>query len=71
MDALGGLIGRNTDRAHLHTGLNIKGRPFGHYAQTDKHLYQQFMQNYLEQQPLITIRQGEVIALDRVKTIGD
>jgi len=70
VDALGGLIGRNTDRAHLQIrALNTNKGPAVRAlrAQTDKHLYQQFMQNYLEQQPLITIRQGEVVALDRVK----
>jgi len=70
VDALGGLIGRNTDRAHLQMrALNTNKGPAVRAlrAQADKHLYQQLMQNYLEQQPLITIRQGEVVALDPAK----
>ncbi|NLY90561.1 MAG: tRNA uridine-5-carboxymethylaminomethyl(34) synthesis enzyme MnmG [Firmicutes bacterium] len=70
VDALGGLIGRNTDLAHLQIrALNTNKGPAVRAlrAQTDKQLYQRLMQNYLERQPLISIRQGEVIALDRIK----
>lgn len=72
VDALGGLIGRNTDRAHLQMrALNTQKGPAVRAlrAQTDKHLYQQYMQEYMERQPLITIRQGEVVALDRTKDL--
>ena len=72
VDALGGLIGRNTDRAHIQMrALNTQKGPAVRAlrAQTDKHLYQQYMQEYLEKQPLITIRQGEVVALDRIKDL--
>ncbi|HEY8391497.1 MAG TPA: tRNA uridine-5-carboxymethylaminomethyl(34) synthesis enzyme MnmG [Capillibacterium sp.] len=69
VDALGGVMGRITDRAHLQIrALNTNKGPAVRAlrAQADKKLYQQLMQNYLEQQPLISIRQGEVIALDRI-----
>ena len=72
VDALGGLIGRNTDRAHIQMrALNTQKGPAVRAlrAQTDKHLYQQYMQEYMEKQPLITIRQGEVVALDRSKDL--
>ncbi|HHW12201.1 MAG TPA: tRNA uridine-5-carboxymethylaminomethyl(34) synthesis enzyme MnmG [Firmicutes bacterium] len=72
VDALGGLIGRNTDRAHIQIrALNTQKGPAVRAlrAQTDKRLYQQFMQEYLEKQPLITIRQGEVVALERYKDL--
>ena len=69
VDALGGLIGRNTDRCHLQMrALNTQKGPAVQAlrAQADKQFYQQSMQNYLEVQPLITIRQGEVIALEQL-----
>ncbi|HBG16586.1 MAG TPA: tRNA uridine-5-carboxymethylaminomethyl(34) synthesis enzyme MnmG [Firmicutes bacterium] len=70
IDALGGLIGRNTDQSHLQMrALNTQKGPAVRAlrAQTDKHLYQQLMQYYLERQPLISIRQGEVSMLKRIK----
>lgn len=70
IDALGGLIGRNTDQTHLQMrALNTHKGPAVRAlrAQTDKHLYQEKMRIYLETQPLIEIRQGEVTALKRIK----
>ncbi|NLW55980.1 MAG: tRNA uridine-5-carboxymethylaminomethyl(34) synthesis enzyme MnmG [Firmicutes bacterium] len=72
IDALGGIIGRNTDLAHIQMrALNTKKGPAVRAlrAQTDKHLYQETMRKYLEKQPLIMMRQGEVTALQRTKDL--
>src|SRR5690554_1044733 len=68
VDALGGLIGRNTDRSHLQIrALNTQKGPAVRAlrAQTDKHLYQQNMRTYMEKQELISLRQGEVTGLKK------
>jgi tRNA uridine 5-carboxymethylaminomethyl modification enzyme len=70
VDALGGLIGRITDLAHLQMrALNTQKGPAvrAFRAQADKHLYQQCMRNYIEKQPLITIKQGKVSSIKRIK----
>ncbi len=72
IDALGGIIGRITDQAHIQMrALNTKKGPAVRAlrAQTDKHLYQETMRKHLEKQPLIIMRQGEVTALERTKDL--
>ncbi len=72
IDALGGIIGRITDQAHIQMrALNTKKGPAVRAlrAQTDKHLYQETMRKHLEKQPLIIMRQGEVTELERTKDL--
>lgn len=66
IDALGGLMGRVTDQSHLQMrALNTHKGPAVRAlrAQADKRVYQELVQGFLEEQPLITIRQGEVVSL--------
>lgn len=68
VDALGGLIGRVTDQAYLQfRELNTQKGPAVRAlrAQADKRRYQEIMQHYLEKEALISLRQGEVVSLQR------
>ncbi|HHU82828.1 MAG TPA: tRNA uridine-5-carboxymethylaminomethyl(34) synthesis enzyme MnmG [Firmicutes bacterium] len=70
VDALGGLIGRVTDLAHLQMrSLNTQKGPAVQAlrAQVDKRRYQEIMLEILEREPLIYLRQGEIIDLQRAK----
>ncbi|HHU50507.1 MAG TPA: tRNA uridine-5-carboxymethylaminomethyl(34) synthesis enzyme MnmG [Firmicutes bacterium] len=68
VDALGGLMGRVADLAHLqfrelntHKGPAVRALR----AQMDKRRYQEIMQHFLEKEKLISLRQGEVVSLKR------
>ena len=66
IDALGGVMGRVADRTYLQMRLlNTQKGPavWALRAQADKALYQQTMQNILESQPNLQIRQAEVESL--------
>ncbi len=68
VDALGGLIGRVTDLTHLQVrALNTQKGPAVRAlrAQVDKRRYQEVMQSILEKEPLIELKQGEVVSLLR------
>lgn len=68
VDALGGLMGRITDLSHLQIrALNTQKGPAVRAlrAQTDKRVYQETMQRFLEAEAKITLRQGEVISLQQ------
>src|SRR5690554_752284 len=70
VDALGGLIGKVTDLAHLQVrALNTQKGPAVRAlrAQVDKRRYQEIMQEILEREPLIELKQGEVVSLLRQK----
>ncbi len=61
IDALGGEIGRNTDRAYMHMRLlNTKKGPAVRAlrAQTDRKLYSWGMRQLLERQPGLYLREG-------------
>lgn len=67
IDALGGMMGRIADRTHLQMReLNTQKGPAVRAlrAQTDKRRYQEAMQQTIEAEEKITLRQGEVIALE-------
>lgn len=73
VDALGGLIGRVTDLAHLQMrSLNTQKGPAVQAlrAQVDKRRYQEIMLGILEREPLIHLRQGEIVDLERVGSEG-
>ncbi len=66
LDALGGEMGRAADKACIQYRLLNRGKgPAVHSlrAQADRRLYQQVMKHTLEEQPHLTLRQGEVTAL--------
>ncbi len=63
IDALGGEMGRNTDRTYIQMRmLNTAKGPAVHAlrAQADKFLYQHFMKETIEKQDNLTLRQGMV-----------
>ncbi|HEY8345467.1 MAG TPA: tRNA uridine-5-carboxymethylaminomethyl(34) synthesis enzyme MnmG [Bacillota bacterium] len=68
VDALGGLMGKVADLAHLqirelntHKGPAVRALR----AQIDKRRYQEIMQHFLEKEKLISLRQGEVVSIKR------
>ncbi|MCS6863257.1 MAG: FAD-dependent oxidoreductase, partial [Abditibacteriales bacterium] len=66
VDALGGEIGRNTDRAYTHIRLlNTSKGPavWALRAQCDKALYQKLMKAVVENQPNLTLKTGEVVEI--------
>lgn len=66
VDALGGEIGRNTDRAYTHIRLlNTSKGPavWALRAQCDKALYQRLMREVVENQPNLTLKTGEVVEI--------
>lgn len=63
IDALGGEMGRNTDRTYIQMRmLNTAKGPAVHAlrAQADKFMYQHFMKETIEKQDNLTLRQGMV-----------
>jgi tRNA uridine 5-carboxymethylaminomethyl modification enzyme len=63
IDALGGEMGRNTDRTYLQLRMLNTGKgPAVHAlrAQADKNLYQQRMKHTIEETPNLLLRQGMV-----------
>ncbi|NLY89282.1 MAG: tRNA uridine-5-carboxymethylaminomethyl(34) synthesis enzyme MnmG [Firmicutes bacterium] len=70
VDALGGLIGRVTDLTHLQMrSLNTQKGPAVRAlrAQVDKRRYQEIMLSIMEKEPLISLRQGEIVDLQQSK----
>ena len=66
VDALGGEMGRNTDRAYTHVRLlNTSKGPavWALRAQCDKALYQKLMKEVVENQPNLTLKTGEVVEI--------
>ena len=66
VDALGGLIGRITDKAGIHFKMlnQTKGMAvWGNRAQADKKAYRTIARKYLEAQPSLTMLQGFVKAI--------
>lgn len=67
LDALGGMMGRVIDRTYLQMRLlNTQKGPavWALRAQADKAVYQRTMQNELERQPNLEIKQAEITALE-------
>lgn len=67
LDALGGVMGKIVDRTYLQMRLlNTQKGPavWALRAQLDKNVYQRTMQRELEQQPNLSIRQAEIVALE-------
>jgi tRNA uridine 5-carboxymethylaminomethyl modification enzyme len=63
VDALGGLMGRITDRAGIHFKMlnQTKGMAvWGNRAQADKKAYRTIAKKYLEEQPTLSLLQGFV-----------
>src|SRR5579872_1597115 len=66
IDALGGEMGRNTDRTSLQIRMLNTGKGPAVQAlraQSDKHLYNERMKEVLEEQPGLHVKQGVVAAL--------
>jgi tRNA uridine 5-carboxymethylaminomethyl modification enzyme len=66
VDALGGEMGSNTDRAYTHVRLlNTSKGPavWALRAQCDKALYQKLMKEVVENQPNLTLKTGEVVEI--------
>ena len=71
IDALGGIMGRNTDRTLIQIRtLNTSGGPAVHAlrAQADKRLYSLAMKHVLEAAPNLHLKQGQV---EEILTAGD
>lgn len=61
IDALGGEMGRNTDKTYIQMRMLNTGKGAAVHAlraQADKHLYQHTMKETIEKQPNLTMRQG-------------
>ena len=74
IDALGGVMGRVTDETHIQMReLNTQKGPAVRAlrAQTDKRRYQEVMQRLIELEENITLRQGEVIAVEQHTSYWD
>ena len=66
IDALGGEMGKNIDKAFIQSRmLNTSKGPAVHSlrAQADKNLYSSSMKSVIENEPNLTLKQGEVIDL--------
>lgn len=74
IDALGGEMGRAADETFIQSRmLNSSKGPavLSPRAQIDRRAYQKYMKTVIEKQPLLTLRQGEIIEILYKKNRGD
>lgn len=68
IDALGGEMGRTTDQAFIQSRMLNKGKGPAVYslrAQIDRREYSKIMKHKLELQPNLSLKQAEVVAIER------